>query len=153
MLTNRRQETSCKYLLRIGQKELIRPCIEVLTYRMSMWEVLNLWNFQSSSSSYICHGDEPLVDPFRSHVSRSLFKGLPWFLLPGGEQCFITLGNLLRAILKHTGPESKGSNPTTGLTLLWARNPFRGNFNHWQVSRKEAGHIFFKRRHGCETFS
>ena len=30
-----------------------------------------------SSSSYICHGVGPLVDPFRSHVSRSLFKGLP----------------------------------------------------------------------------
>ena len=39
----------------------------------------------SSSSSYICHGVGPLVDPFRSHVSRSLFKGLPWFLLPAGE--------------------------------------------------------------------
>jgi len=25
------------------------------------------------------------------------------------------------------------------LTLLWARNPFRGNFNHWQDSRKEFG--------------
>ena len=25
--------------------------------------------------------------------------------------------------------------------LLWACNPFRGNFNHWQVSRKEAGDI------------
>ena len=23
---------------------------------------------------------------------------------------------------KHDGPEAKGSNPTTGLTLLWARN-------------------------------
>jgi hypothetical protein len=34
---------------------------------------------------YICHGFGPLVDPFRSHVSRSLFKGLPWFLLPVGE--------------------------------------------------------------------
>jgi hypothetical protein len=31
----------------------------------------------SSSSSYICRGVGPLVDPFRSHVSRSLFKGLP----------------------------------------------------------------------------
>jgi len=31
----------------------------------------------SSSSSYICHGVGPLVDPFRSHVSRSLLKGLP----------------------------------------------------------------------------
>jgi hypothetical protein len=38
-----------------------------------------------SSSSSICHGVGPLVDPFRSHVSRSLFKGLPWFLLPVGE--------------------------------------------------------------------
>ena len=39
----------------------------------------------SSSSSYICHGVGPLVDPFRSHVSRSIFKGLPRFLLPVGE--------------------------------------------------------------------
>jgi len=38
-----------------------------------------------SSSSYICHGVGPLVDPFRSHVSGSLFKGLPWFLLPVGQ--------------------------------------------------------------------
>jgi len=29
-----------------------------------------------NSSSYICHGVGPLVDPFRSHVSRSLLKGL-----------------------------------------------------------------------------
>jgi len=46
--------------------------------------------------------------------------------------------NLINAIPKHAGPEAKGSNPTTGLTLLWARNPSRGNFNHWQVSRNEA---------------
>jgi hypothetical protein len=39
----------------------------------------------SSSSSSTCHGVGPLVDPFWSHVSRSLFKGLPWFLLPVGE--------------------------------------------------------------------
>ena len=57
------------------------------------------WCLSSSSSSYIFHGVGPLVDPFRSHVSRSLFKGLPWFLLPVGEQCFITLGNLFRGIL------------------------------------------------------
>ena len=31
----------------------------------------------SSSSSCICHGVGSLVDPFRSQVSRSLFKGLP----------------------------------------------------------------------------
>jgi hypothetical protein len=27
--------------------------------------------------------------------------------------------------VQHAGPEAKGSNPTTGLTLLRARNPFR----------------------------
>jgi len=53
----------------------------------------------SSSSSRICHGVGPLVDPFQFHVSGSLFKGLPWFLLPVGEECFITLGNLFRDIL------------------------------------------------------
>ena len=53
----------------------------------------------SSSSSYVCHGVRPLVDPFRSHVSRSLFRGLPRFLLPVEEQCFITLCNLFRGIL------------------------------------------------------
>jgi len=30
-----------------------------------------------SPSLFICHGVGPLVDPFRSHVSRSLFKDLP----------------------------------------------------------------------------
>jgi hypothetical protein len=29
-------------------------------------------------------------------------------------------------------------NPTTGLTLLWDRNPFRGHFNHWQDSQAKA---------------
>ena len=52
-----------------------------------------------SSSPYICHAVRPPVDPFRSHVSRRLFKGLPRFLLPVGQQCFITLGNLFRGIL------------------------------------------------------
>ena len=37
--------------------------------------------------------------------------------------CFTRNGG--NAIPKHAGPEAKGSNPTTGLTLLWARNPFR----------------------------
>jgi len=50
--------------------------------------------------------------------------------------CFTRNGG--NAIPKHAGPEAKGSNPTAGLTLLWAGNPFRGNFNHGQVSRKEA---------------
>jgi len=56
-------------------------------------------NKSSSSSSSIFHGIGPLVDPFRSHASRSLFNGLPRFLLLAGEYCFITLGNLLRGIL------------------------------------------------------
>ena len=34
---------------------------------------------------HICYGVGPLVDPFQSHVSRSLFKGLPRFLLPVGQ--------------------------------------------------------------------
>jgi hypothetical protein len=51
--------------------------------------------------------------------------------------CFTRSGG--NAIPKNAGPEAKSSNPTTGLTLLWTRNPFRGNFNNWQVSRKEAG--------------
>ena len=50
--------------------------------------------------------------------------------------CFTRNGG--NAIPKHAGPEAKGSNLTAGLALLWAHNPFRGNFNHWQVSWKEA---------------
>ena len=42
--------------------------------------------------------------------------------------------------------EAKGSNPITGLTLLWACNPFRGNFNYWQVSQEEAGRIIITRQ-------
>ena len=38
--------------------------------------------------------------------------------------CFIRNGG--NPIPKHAGPEAEGSNPTTGLTLLWARNPFGG---------------------------
>jgi len=54
--------------------------------------------------------------------------------------CFTWNG--VNANPKVAGPDAKGSNPTVGLTLLWAGNPFRGNFNHWQVLRKEAGQIF-----------
>jgi len=36
--------------------------------------------------------------------------------------CFIRNGG--NAIPKHAGPEAKGSNLTTILTLLWTRNPF-----------------------------
>ena len=38
--------------------------------------------------------------------------------------CFTRNGG--NAIPKHAVPEAKSNNPTTGLTLLRARNPFRG---------------------------
>ena len=60
---------------------------------------IRLHCLSSSSSSYVRHGVRPLVDPFRSHASRILFRGLPRFLLPIGEQCFIILGSLSRGIL------------------------------------------------------
>jgi hypothetical protein len=41
--------------------------------------------YSLSSSSYICHAVGPPVDIFRSDLSRSVFKGLPWFLLPVRE--------------------------------------------------------------------
>ena len=47
--------------------------------------ILKAVSVSSSSSLSICHAVGPLVDPFRSHVSRSLFKGLPRFFLPVGE--------------------------------------------------------------------
>jgi hypothetical protein len=54
-------------------------------WNYSLYSSLSLAKSIPSSSSYICHGVGPLVDPFQSHVSRSLFKGLPWFLLPVEE--------------------------------------------------------------------
>jgi hypothetical protein len=47
---------------------------------------------------------------------------------------------------KHACPEAEGSIPTTGLNLLWALNPFRGNSNYWQVSQEETGRIISNRR-------
>jgi len=35
----------------------------------------------SHKSSSSCHGVGSLVDPFWFHTSRSLFSGLPWYLL------------------------------------------------------------------------
>ena len=58
------------------------------------WAWFYLSSSSSSSSPYICHAVGPLVDPFRSHLSRSLSKGLPV-----EKECFITLGNLLWGIL------------------------------------------------------
>jgi len=56
--------------------------------------------------------------------------------------CFIRNGG--NAIPRHACPEAKRSNPITGLTLLWARNPFWGKSIYWQVSQEEAGRIYFK---------
>jgi hypothetical protein len=41
------------------------------------------------------------------------------------------------AISKHACPEAKDGH----LTLLLARNPFRGYSNHWQLSEEETGRI------------
>ena len=73
------------------------PC----TYEnLNPWFLGHLNSFEKLCiSSCICHGVGPLVDLFWSHVSRNLFKGLPWFLLPVGAKCFITLGNILWGIL------------------------------------------------------
>jgi hypothetical protein len=56
------------------------------------------------------------------------------------NNCFIRSGG--NAIPKHACPEAKGSNPTTGLNLLWAQNQLREHFNHWQVSQEKTGQIF-----------
>jgi len=48
---------------------------------------------------------------------------LPWVI--HFEAFYLHIGG--NAIPKHAGPEAKGSNPTAGLTLIWARKPFRRN--------------------------
>ena len=55
------------------------------------------------------------------------------------------------AIPQHDCAEAKDSNSSTGLTLFWACNPFKGNSNNWHVSQEEAGWIIRKRRHGNEN--
>jgi len=66
--------------------------------------------------------------------SSSPSRGIPCSHKRGNDDRVTRNGG--NAIPKHAGPEAKGSNLTVGLKLLWARNPFGGNFNHWQVSRK-----------------
>jgi len=67
----------------------------------------------SSSSSYICHGVGPLVDPFRTHVSRSLFKGKIMSIkslitLPGIETTIFTLvAQSLNKLRHHVSPIPK----------------------------------------------
>ena len=58
-------------------------------------------------------------------------------------KCLIRNGG--NTIPKHTCPKAKGSNPTTGYSLLWALNSLRGNSNYWQVSQEEVSQIIPKR--------
>jgi hypothetical protein len=55
--------------------------------------------------------------------------------------CFIKNGG--NAIPKRACPEDKGSNPTAGLTLLWARNALWEHSHHRQVSQEQPGQIMF----------
>ena len=48
-----------------------------VTKHIESWSSSSSLSSSSSSLSSICHGVGPLVDPFRSHVSKSLFKDLP----------------------------------------------------------------------------
>ena len=52
------------------ETELLAPC--ALNNAQYIYN-----NNNNNNNNNICHGVDPLVDPFRSHVSRSLFKGLP----------------------------------------------------------------------------
>ena len=84
---------------------------------------------------------------YPTQQSSSLFVAYPLLtneeMTTEPQQYNLFTRNGGKAIPKHAGTQVKGSNPTAGLTLLWARNPFRGNFKGWHVSRKEAGQIFF----------
>jgi len=63
-------------------RRIVRPKRDEVTgewRKLDNEELNDLYSSASSSlsSSYICHGVGPVVDPFRFHVSRSIFKGLP----------------------------------------------------------------------------
>ena len=58
-------------------------------------------------------------------------------------ECFVRNGG--NAIPYHACPKAKGSNPTTGISLLWVRNLFRGNSNHRHESQEQAIRILPKR--------
>ena len=81
---------------------------------------------------------------YPTQQSSSPSRGIPCSHKRGNDDrvtavydCFTRNGG--SAIPKHADPEAKGSNPTAGLTLLWAVTRSGENFNHCQVSRKEAG--------------
>jgi len=57
--------------------------------------------------------------------------------------CFVINGG--NAITYNACQRAKGSNPSTGLSLFWVRNIFRGNSNQRHESQKQAIRIFPKR--------
>ena len=65
----------------IDGQDVPNSCKHVLKYVSETWTLTQSGDKQlctsSSSSSYICHGVGPLVDPFRSHVLSGSF---PWDL-------------------------------------------------------------------------
>ena len=63
------------------------------------------------SSSNVCHGVRPLVDPFRSHVSGSLFRGLPRFLLP-----VLNENNIKIAVITESKKKFQGTKETEQYT-------------------------------------
>ena len=70
---------------------------------------------------------------YPTQQSSSPSRGIPCTHKRGNDDrvtavynCFTRNGG--NAIPKHAVPEAKGSNPTAGFTLLWARNPFRVKF-------------------------
>jgi hypothetical protein len=60
-------------------------CLQISTPFLSDEMITSVGHHHHHHHHNICHAVGPRVVPFRSHVSRSLFKGLPWFLLPVGR--------------------------------------------------------------------
>jgi len=47
-------------------------------------------------------------------------------------------------ILKHAGPETAGSSPTTGVTLLWAHNPLREILTTGKSHKKKSDRLYVR---------
>jgi len=63
----------------------LKPVLEIVWHTLVQFTASSwLCHHHHHHHHHIFHGVGPPVDPFQSHVSRSLFKGLPWFLLPVG---------------------------------------------------------------------
>jgi hypothetical protein len=115
--------------------------------------------FEGRRSGSLCHENKPKRHKVRKIRRRYRYKR-QWCvilrpLLPNGHRNHVeysvstdeammtesqrgncSIRNRVNAVPKHAFPEAKGSKPTTGLTLLWVRNPFRGKSNYWQGSQE-----------------